>query len=258
MRKIITLILMISSFSIAYYIYDQNKSCCSVDLSNIEAPLIVNNKSIAFQESITKPEWFNSVNTIRIHNEKEMSELWRSEKRCCESKSKLFRNNKKFFKSCYNAITEHYEDEKLVVKCLWLMGFGEAREQDIQAKSFIVNNFPQHISSVDNCANCDTGDVYARSAHSLANYKQSKELNKSISLIENALTTRGNDISHWIQIDMYVDLCRFYLKQEKITQNQKDFIIKGYGFLFAENKNVERRLSALKTLKRYKSMILEK
>ena len=255
MKKIKIFIILLLVLSGLGFLFLEQEDCCAFPPERIIVPL---ENSLKFQESITKPEWFDNVHTISINNEKEMSTLWQSEKRCCESKSKLYRNNQKFFKSCYNAILENYNDEKLVVKCLWLMGFHEAREQDIQAKQFIVSNFPNHKSNIKNCFNCDTGDVVARATNSLANYKLRDSLEISIAMMENILKRRHSDISHWIQIDMYVDLSRLYLKQSSISDYQKGFIKKGYDFLYAENKDNERRKSSLKTLNNYQNMIFDK
>ena len=53
-----------------------------------------------------------------------VGELWRSKKRCCVSKARLRANHREFYKACYEALGRHYNDEHLVVKCLWLMDAG--------------------------------------------------------------------------------------------------------------------------------------
>lgn len=167
-----------------------------------------------FESEFAKPEWFSSVEAPDIHTPEEVSSLWQSEKRCCEEKNTLLKNNRIFFKSCFNAISEHYEDEELVVLCLWLMDVGAASKQKIKLSRFLVENFSHHKNSITGCVNCLPGDTVARETLTLARYESrlNNSKDESIRLIENVLDKRIDEISYWVQAEIYEYLGKLYLE----------------------------------------------
>jgi hypothetical protein len=210
-----------------------------------------------FENTFKRPEWFKSTEWVKISNEKEMSKLWQSEKRCCQNKFSLNSNFKIFYKSCYNGILENYNDNELVVKCLWLMGFEKTKEQNSRLKKFIYENYFNHNSRVDNCANCMIGDIVARSTLSLSQYNKRENINYSVEILEKIIDKRGHEVSYWIQLDIYSYLIRLYSELPKINKIQKERINNG---LFNLRKNLikERYKETIKKLEKEYNKILEK
>lgn len=166
-----------------------------------------------FESEFEKPEWFDSIEAPSVHSSNEVSAVWQSEKRCCEDENTLLKNNRIFYKACFNAISDHYEDEELVVKCLWLMGIGAEPDQKVQLTRFLVQNFSHHKNSIAGCANCMPADTVARETLTLARYENtlSNTKDKSILLIENVLDNRSDEISYWVQAELYEYLGELYL-----------------------------------------------
>ena len=167
-----------------------------------------------FDSTFEKPEWFDVVEAPSVHSSSEVRALWQSEKRCCENENTLLKNNRIFYKACFNAISEHYEDEELVVKCLWLMDIGAESDQQVQLTRFLVQNFSHHKNSIARCSNCMPGDTVARETLTLARYdnRLSNTKDTSILLIENVLDNRLDEISYWVQAELYEYLGKLYLE----------------------------------------------
>jgi len=167
-----------------------------------------------FESEFEKPEWFDAIEAPSVHSSNEVSALWQSEKRCCEDENTLLKNNRIFYKACFNAISDHYEDEELVVKCLWLMDIGAESDQKVQLTRFLVQNFSHHKNSIAGCANCMPGDTVARETLTLARYENrlSNTKDTSIRLIENVLDNRLDEISYWVQAELYEYLGKLYLE----------------------------------------------
>ena len=167
-----------------------------------------------FESAFEKPEWFKSIEALDIHSSEEVSALWQSKKRCCEDENVLLKNNRLFYKSCFNAILEHYENEALVVKCLWLMDVGAESNQKVELTRFLVKNFSHHRNSIAGCVNCMPGDTVARETLTLARYESrlSNSKDESIRLLENILDKRLDEISYWVQAEMYEYLGKKYLE----------------------------------------------
>jgi len=167
-----------------------------------------------FEQNFTKPTWFDSLEAPEINTSEEVDALWHSEKRCCEDANILLKNNRIFYKSCFNAISKHYEDEELVVKCLWLMDVGAESNQRIELSRFLLDNFGHHKNSVNNCANCMPGDTVARVTLDLATYESrtSNSKDQPIKRIENLLDSRRDEISYWVQAEIYKFLGEVYLE----------------------------------------------
>jgi hypothetical protein len=205
-----------------------------------------------FEETFAKPAWFASVKAPRISTPEEVSALWQSEKRCCENPNTLLRNNRIFYKSCFNAISAHYENEELVVLCLWLMDVGAESGQRMELARFLVDNFGHHKNSVDNCANCMTGDTVARATLDLARFESRAGSNKerSIERIEGLLDTRANEISYWVQAEIYEFLGELYLEAGP-TQERLDRYKQAYARLDRVkeyNEPLERRFPPLEKI----------
>jgi len=166
-----------------------------------------------FELEVKKTDWFETIDAPEVNTPEEVSKLWQSEKRCCEDENKLQTNNRIFYKACYNAIAEHFNDDELVTKCLWLMDIAVEREQAIQLTRFLVENYANHKSSTKGCVNCEPGDVIARETLTLAQYESADNLEDAINLIE-SLFERRSDISLWVQAEIYQYLATLYLKTE--------------------------------------------
>jgi len=188
-----------------------------------------NNK---FEEKFDKPLWFNSIDAPEVNNSDEVSTLWQSEKRCCEDSATLLKNNRVFYKSCYNAISNNYNDEQLVVLCLWLMDSGADSNQRIELSKFLVENFSRHKNRVDDCANCMPGDTVARVTLELASYESRNNYSKKVAIerIENLLDSRSDEISYWVQAEIYEFLGDIYL-EDGVTPERVNRYAKAYNKL---------------------------
>ena len=185
-----------------------------------------------FTAAFAKPAWFDSIPAPDVHTAEEVSALWQSEARCCGDSSAVLENARIFYKSCYNAIAAHYDDEKLVVLCLWLMDLAADPEQTRQLASFLVENFSHHRNSVERCANCMPGDTVARVTLELAMLESRESNNKQrpIGRIESLLDRREDEISYWVQAEIYEFLGRLYL-EAGLTQERLSRYEAAYGRL---------------------------
>jgi hypothetical protein len=182
-----------------------------------------------FESTFAKPAWFDSIRATELNTEREVTTLWMSQKRCCENAGTLETNNRIFYKSCYNAISAHYEDEKLVVKCLWLMDIASNRDETVRLARFLVDNYSHHKNSVDFCADCMPGDTVGEVTLELARFDSRERNNKQlpISRLEKLLDTREDEISYWVQAEIYEFLGQLYLEdgltQERLARYQKAY-----------------------------------
>ncbi len=197
-----------------------------------------------FETKIPKPEWYDSIELVELNNVGELDSLWRGKKRCCIDESMLLANNREFYKACYEAITNNPENEELVVKCLWLMDAGADKDQRIGISRFLVENFGNHKNSVEHCRNCSPGDTVARVTKDLARMEKAQgQIDHAISLLEDLLDSRGDEVSHWIQVEIYEVLGGMYLSSV-VTNERKDRLNSAYNRLSGvrrEDNGVERR-----------------
>jgi len=210
-----------------------------------------------FEATISRPIWFYTVDAPEVSTSAQVSKLWRSEKRCCEDDDNVAANNRIFYKSCYNAISAHYEDEALVVKCLWLMDAGAEKDQRVELYRFVVENFPGHRNRVDDCVNCMPGDTVARVTLDLARIESYDSKERGIGRIENLLDTRENEISYWVQAEIYESLGRLYL-EAGLTSERLDRYKRAYARLDVvkeSNEPLQRRFAPLEKL--YEAMMAE-
>jgi hypothetical protein len=171
-------------------------------------------KSNRFTETFNKPIWFNLIIAPTVNNVDEVSALWQSEKRCCVDPDLLLKNNRVFYKSCYNAIANNYKDEHLVVTCLWLMNVGADANQSVELSRFLLENFSHHKNRVDNCANCMPADTVARVTLEVASFDSRMNNSKKapIDKIERLLDSRSHEISYWVLAEIYEFLGDMYLE----------------------------------------------
>jgi hypothetical protein len=168
-----------------------------------------------FESTFAKPDWFDSVAAPDLATPEQVTKLWQSEKRCCgKYDEQVFKNNRIFYKSCFNAISAHYEDERLVVLCLSTMDVGAEAPERVQLARFLVDNFASHKASVENCANCMPADTVARTTLDLARYESRESNNKlgPVGRLEKLLDTREDEISYWVQAEIYEFLGELYLE----------------------------------------------
>ena len=201
-----------------------------------------------FESEFEKPEWFDSIEAPSLQTSNEVSALWQSEKRCCEDANTLLNNNRVFYKACFNAISEHYENEELVVKCLWLMDVGAESKQKVQLTRFLVQNFSHHKNSIAGCVNCMPGDTVEREALTLARYESrlSNSKDTSIRLIENVLDNRLDEISYWVQAELYEYLGKLYLEAglSDIRLERMKEVFERFNLVKKHNDPLERRYNS--------------
>lgn len=200
--------------------------------------------SESFQAKIPHPEWFDSIDLVEINDVNELSALWQGKKRCCVDEEILLANNREFYRACYESIVNNFENEELVVKCLWLMDGGADKAQRIEINRFLVENFGGHRNSVDRCSNCAPGDTIARATKDLARMEKSQgQIDLAITLLEDLLDRRRAEVSLWIQTEIYEELGKMYLSSA-VTNERKDRINSAYIRLNGvrrEDNGVERR-----------------
>lgn len=160
---------------------------------------------------LPEPEWLDDKDAPVLHTSEDVSRLWGSKKRCCISKRALIRNNREFYRSCYVAVAEHLDDDELVVKCMWLMDNALERNDRYTLQRSLLDRYPDHDDNVERCANCMPADTIARLTNELARqeiYRGNPE--EAIRLVENVLDKRLNEISLWVQVELYTSLAKWY------------------------------------------------
>ena len=174
-----------------------------------------------FEQKFPKPEWFDKIEAPSVSNAKQVTELWRSEKRCC-GEPEVKNNLKIMYKSCYNAILSFNRDEELVVGCIPKMTNAAPSPQPHALWNYLVETYPNHKKDITRCSNCMEADTIARAIHSLARYEFSstKSASKSISMVESFMDSRGGETSPWIQAEIFVFLGKLYL-EEGVTADTK-------------------------------------
>lgn len=174
-----------------------------------------------FEQKFPKPEWFDKIEAPSVSNAKQVTELWRSEKRCC-GEPEVKHNLKIMYKSCYNAILSFYRDEELVVGCIPKMTNVAPSPQPHALWKYLVETYPNYRKDIARCSNCMEADTIARATHSLARYEFSstKSASKSISVVENFMDRRGGETSPWIQAETFEFLSKLYL-EEGVTTDTK-------------------------------------
>jgi hypothetical protein len=211
-----------------------------------------------FAATFSKPSWFASVRAPEVHTADEVSTLWQSERRCCGDSDTVTKNNRIFYKACFNAINAHYEDERLVVMCLWLMDVGADKEQRQALRRFLVDNFPHHKNSVDHCANCMPADTVARVTLTLAQLesRESNDKRGPITRIEKLLDTREDEISYWVQAEIYEFLGAVYL-EDGLTQPRLERYEKAYARLDRLREINEPLQTRFAPIKKHHEMMLK-
>jgi hypothetical protein len=212
-----------------------------------------------FERTFAEPDWFDSIDAPKINTVEEVNALWQSEKRCCEDANVLLRNNRIFYKSCFNAIMGNYGNEELVVKCLWLMDIGADSKQRVELKRYLVENYGLHKNSVDNCANCMPGDTVARVTLELSRYESRANHSKTqpIKRLENLLDSRLYEISYWVQAEIYEYLGVLYL-ESGVTQERLSRYEESYNRLNkAKQHNGPLERSFARVEKRYNLLVQE-
>lgn len=168
------------------------------------------------------PDWLDSTTHPRFESISDVDNLWRGKKRCCIDKDQLVANQREFYAACYDAIAEQPLNEELVVKCLWLMDSGLGIVDRARIHHILVDNFPYHRNSIDNCANCSPGDTVARVTLDLARIEAANgDMALAVERLERLLDERGPEISLWVQTEIYTTLAGFYRKTNMDTTQQR-------------------------------------
>ena len=174
-----------------------------------------------FENTFPKPEWFDEISAPTVENAKEVTTLWRSEKRCC-GEPEVKKNLKIMYKSCYNAILENYRDEELVVGCIPKMVNAAPSPQPHALWKFLVETYPDNKKDITRCSNCMEADTIARATHSLARYeyKETRLPGSSINLVESFMDKRGEQTSPWIKAEIFEFLGKLYV-EKGVTEDTK-------------------------------------
>lgn len=166
--------------------------------------------AVLFEQQIQKPYWFYLVSSTRLNTSEDVSKLWQSEKRYGDDFS-FNLNSKIFYKSCYKAIVAHPEDNELVVICLRLMDLAVEESERVVIAKYLLNHFSNHRQRTDNCANCMPADRVARVTLELSQYEKYENPQLAIQRLEQLLDTRLDEISGWVQVEIYVSLAEQYI-----------------------------------------------
>lgn len=220
-------------------------------LSACEEPMQVESGDSHFERHIVRPNWFFSLEAPALNTIKAVDTLWRSKKRCCTDKETLIANNREFYKGCYLGIVNNPKFEELVVKCLWLMDAGADKTQRELIKTYLVENYSHHKNNTTCCANCAPADTVARVTHELARIKHSKgNTDAAIELVEEIINRRRQEISPWVQTEIFTTLGRYYALT-RVTDDRAQRITDAYQRLSAnasEGNGVLRRIENLKKI----------
>jgi hypothetical protein len=183
-------------------------------------------KGRAFTDVVMKPSWWDTAGVSALTTEAAVDRLWQSKPRCCIESSQLDRNNREFYRACYQTIASQPSDERITVKCLWLMDIAVTDKRTI--KEYLLANYFDHNANTSNCANCAPGDIVARVADDLSmNYEWAGKTLAAVELIERALDERRGTISAWAQVELYTHLGKLYLKTE-VTGERRQRIEDAY------------------------------
>jgi len=177
---------------------------------------------------LDEPTWLASTKAPTVSTPAEVRKLWQSEKRCCENEDKLFKNAKIFYKACYMAIANDRKNEELVHLCLSLMDHKMPKKVVRTIHDHYLKNYFYYKPSTEHCVNCLPGDKvaivsqdYARSISYAGNHRG------AITAISRVLNERGDEISSYVQMDLYNTLAQFHEKSS-ITQSEFSAIQAAY------------------------------
>ena len=167
--------------------------------------------SVDVETCLPAPDWIDSIKLVELSSAEEVSQLWRSKKRCCIKESKLRKNQREFYKACYVAVARNPNDQNLVAKCLQLMDSGMESTVRRQINKHFVSNYFYFESPIDQCSNCLPADPIANASHDLARLEfRSDNPRKAIETVKNVLSARMDEISPFVQMNLYVALAHFY------------------------------------------------
>ena len=168
-----------------------------------------------YETFLPSPKWLSSAGLVTLDTADDVAALWQSEPRCCVDESLLEVSGRTLYRSCHSAIARHPRNEALVVKCLQLMDTRIERADRMLINRHLVENYPDHRDRTDNCHNCSPADTIANATRDLAwQERHSGNLAVAISLLENVLDTRFEEMTAHVQIDLYATLARFYTESE--------------------------------------------
>ena len=173
---------------------------------------------------LPQPVWLASTPVVTINTLSEISELWRSRKRCCVSKKKLTKNNRELYASCYDMIARGAGTDE-TFQCVYLMSTGMSGDIRYQLYNRILDEHYDYKSPTNNCSNCAPADKVARTVSGLANleYRDGKP-QVAIDLIEKIVADRGSEISAFIQIETLVNLAWYYREQQSISTEKYNWL----------------------------------
>lgn len=160
---------------------------------------------------LPEPEWLASTRAPVVNTRDEVLELWQSEERCCIAERKLEKNERELYKSCYVAVAEHPRDDDLVVMCMNLMTYSVDRAQSYEIYSMMLERYADHKDIVSGCANCAPADTIARASLSLSRLEYLNDnIRAAITVLEEVLSRRLDEISPWVQAELYTTLAKHY------------------------------------------------
>ena len=211
--------------------------------------------SLDVETFLPEPEWIDSVKLVELSSAADVSQLWRSKKRCCISEGKLKKNQREFYKACYVAVARNPADKELVAKCLQLMDSGMEPAVRRLINEHFVSNYLYFESPIDRCSNCLPADPIANASRELAwlEYRSDNPY-KAIEVVKNVLRVRMEEISPFVQMNLYVALAHFYtttgysdeeLKALLAARDRLRAHVKSRGASKHNFKDLERNISEL-------------
>jgi len=120
---------------------------------------------------------------------------------------------------------------------------GAESRQKVEITCFLVENCSEHKNSIAGCVNCAPADTVARATADLAAFERRMgDARAAIRLLEHLLAIRSDEISYWVQAEIYQSLGRMYLESGVTPEARARF--SNICHKFSEARNITNRWSA--------------
>lgn len=165
---------------------------------------------------IKRFDWFDDIDAPTLKSDDEVSKLWQSEVRCCDDKKVVQKNNREYYKACYQSMAAHPQDRDLAAICLWTMDNAiEKRELRLKHNEYFIQEFFDYDRRTDNCYNCKPANISARIAMDLSYlYHFYDRDNDAITLLEKMNDQRKDEMSDWVIAEFSTWLAKLYLEND--------------------------------------------
>lgn len=169
------------------------------------------------------PQWWDEVTVSGegVHNVKDLRRYWQSKGRS-GADSQVLKNNQEFFKAAYSGIVNYPLDDDLIVEAIWLMNVVvNDYPQLINIQEFAIKHYFYHDHPTNYCVNCMPADPMAWIVNDAAYayvFKHNVNESKAVDLIFRVLKERGEDISPWLQVELYERLAWIFMSSKKYSE----------------------------------------